>query len=84
MTKSKLRVCATVTALCSGDHVALILDGTRAEESLPVRGARLSQESGGNEQDLGALEDQLTVELGEAHVIANAQPKVANWREARL
>ena len=60
-------------ALRGGQHVALVLDGARAQQQLPVGAAGGVGEGRGHTQHVAGRQHQRAVQLGEAQVVADAQ-----------
>jgi putative transposase len=70
-----LAALVVVAPLGGGDHPALVLDGPRPQQQVPVRPPGVRGEGGRHQEDLGAgVERQLAVELGEADVVADRHP----------
>src|SRR5690606_28775684 len=68
------------SALRGRNDVAEVLDRSRSNQGFPVRSARCSGERGRQTQDLRAFREQMTKELGEAHVVADRKPDAAERR----
>ena len=62
--------------LVRGHDVALVLDRAGAEQELPVVLAGEERERGRHGDELGALDGEDAVELGEAEVVADGQPEL--------
>ena len=69
----RLPAARVLAVLRRGEHVDLVLDGAGAEERVPVVLARRQREGRRHGDDARALVDELAIELGEAHVVADAQ-----------
>ena len=65
-----------------GDE-ALVLDRAGAEQQLPVVLAGRERERGRHGDELGAVDGEAPVELGEAQVVADGQPDAASPRPRR-
>ena len=68
-------------ALRSSEDVALVLDGARAQQQLPVRSTGRRRERGRHEDQRALAEP--AVELGEAHVVADRQADPPARRRTR-
>src|SRR6266540_33872 len=62
-----------VTDLRRGEHVALVLDGARPQQHLPMVASGVQHERGRYHEHLGAIDGEPPVQLGEAQVVADRQ-----------
>ena len=74
MAEAELGVLVVFAALGCGHHVALVFNGSRSEQSFPMRGPSLGEEGRRDKQNLSTFKDELSIELREANVVGDAQP----------